>query len=91
MSAPTAPLLAEASTARTSVVVSVSQLLASLLGALLAVLIAVFEGEGPETDGFLAAYSAYLLFILFGSTLRIALVPLLGSTTIAYCYLSGIE
>jgi putative peptidoglycan lipid II flippase len=69
-----------ASTARSSVAVSVSFLLASGFSALLAILIAVIVGEGPETDGFLAAYSIYLTFILFGSTLRVALVPLLGST-----------
>ena len=75
------PLVAsEASTARSSVVVSISFLVSSLLGGLLALLIAVIVGEGNDTDGFLAAYSAYLTFILFGSTLRVALVPLLGST-----------
>ena len=74
------PLLAEASTARSSVVVATSLLLSSLLGGLLALLISVIVGEGPESDGFLAAYSVYLVFILFGSTLRIALVPLFGST-----------
>jgi peptidoglycan biosynthesis protein MviN/MurJ (putative lipid II flippase) len=68
------------STARSSVVVSVSFLLANVFGGVLALLIALIVGEGPETDGFLAAYSAYLTFLLFGSTLRIALVPLLGST-----------
>jgi len=40
----------------------------------------VIVGEGPQTDGFLAAYSAYLTFLLFGSTLRVALVPLFGAT-----------
>jgi peptidoglycan biosynthesis protein MviN/MurJ (putative lipid II flippase) len=75
------PLVArEASTARSSVVVSASFLLSSLLGGLLALLIGVIVGEGSDADGFLAAYSAYLTFILFGSTLRVALVPLLGST-----------
>jgi peptidoglycan biosynthesis protein MviN/MurJ (putative lipid II flippase) len=69
------------STARSSVVVSVSFLLANVFGGVLALLIALIVGEGPETDGFLAAYSAYLTFLLFGSTLRIALVPLLGATS----------
>jgi peptidoglycan biosynthesis protein MviN/MurJ (putative lipid II flippase) len=79
--APPPPLVAsEASTARSSVVVSISLLLSSVLGGLLALLIAVIVGEGDDTDGFLAAYSAYLTFILFGLTLRVALVPLLGST-----------
>jgi peptidoglycan biosynthesis protein MviN/MurJ (putative lipid II flippase) len=61
--------------------VSASFLLANIFGGVLALLIAVIIGEGPRTDGFLAAYSAYLTFILFGSTLRVALVPLLGSTS----------
>ena len=75
------PLVAaSASTARSSVVVSASFLLSSALAGLLALLIAVIVGESADTDGFLAAYSAYLTFILFGSTLRVALVPLLGST-----------
>jgi peptidoglycan biosynthesis protein MviN/MurJ (putative lipid II flippase) len=80
-SAPPALIAHEASTARSSVAVSASFLIANIFGGLLALLIAVIIGEGPETDGFLAAYSAYLTFILFGSTLRVALVPLLGSTS----------
>jgi peptidoglycan biosynthesis protein MviN/MurJ (putative lipid II flippase) len=68
-------------TARSSAAVAASFLLSNLLGGVLALLIAIIVGEGPETDGFLAAYSVYLTLILFGSTLRIALVPLLGSTT----------
>ncbi len=76
------PLVAhESSTARSSVVVSVSFLAANVFGGLLALLIAVIVGEGPQTDGFLAAYSAYLTFLLFGSTLRVALVPLFGATS----------
>ena len=71
---------AEASTARSSVVVSASVVLVSAFGGALAVLIALIAGEGPRTDGFLAAYAAYLTLILFGSTLRVALVPLLGPT-----------
>jgi O-antigen/teichoic acid export membrane protein len=79
--APPQPLIpAATSTARSSVVVSISFLLSAALGGLLALMIAVIVGEGDDTDGFLAAYSAYLTFILFGSTLRVALVPLLGST-----------
>jgi peptidoglycan biosynthesis protein MviN/MurJ (putative lipid II flippase) len=70
------------SAARSSVVVAASFLLSNLLGGVLALLIALIVGEGPRTDGFLAAYSVYLTLILFGSTLRIALVPLLGSTTV---------
>jgi peptidoglycan biosynthesis protein MviN/MurJ (putative lipid II flippase) len=39
----------------------------------------VIVGEGPDTDAFFAAYSIYLFFVVFGSTLRVAVVPLLGS------------
>lgn len=53
----------------------------AVLGGVLALMIAVIVGEGDEMDGFLAAYSVYLTFILFGSTMRVALVPLLGSTS----------
>jgi peptidoglycan biosynthesis protein MviN/MurJ (putative lipid II flippase) len=80
---PTPPDLlatAEASTARSSVVVSIGSLVSGVLGALLAFLIALIVGEGPETDGFLAAYAVYLALILFGTTLRVALVPILGPT-----------
>jgi peptidoglycan biosynthesis protein MviN/MurJ (putative lipid II flippase) len=78
---PPDPLVAAGtSTARSSVVVSIGFLFSGLLGALLAFLIAVIVGEGAETDGFLAAYVIYLAFVLFGSTLRVALVPLLGPT-----------
>lgn len=80
--APPAALVAvDASTARSSVVLSGSFLVSSLLGGLLAVLIALIVGEGADTDAFLAAYSVYLVFTLFGSTLRVALVPLLGPTS----------
>lgn len=40
--------------------------------------IALVVGVGPDTDAFFAAYSLYLFFALFGSTLRVALVPLMG-------------
>jgi peptidoglycan biosynthesis protein MviN/MurJ (putative lipid II flippase) len=39
----------------------------------------VIVGEGSDTDAFFAAYSIYLFFVVFGSTLRVAVVPLLGS------------
>ena len=38
-------------------------------------------GEGPDTDAFFAAYSIYLFFVVFGATLRVAAVPLLGSVS----------
>lgn len=71
----------DASTARSSVVVAATQLLASLLGGAFALLVAVLVGEGPKTDGFLAAYSAYLMFIMLGTTLRVSMVPQLGPTS----------
>lgn len=73
-------------TARSSAVVSGAQLIASLLGGVFALIVAVILGQGDETDGFLAAYSAYLLLILFGSTMRASLVPLLGPTADTAAY-----
>lgn len=67
--------------ARTSVIVSASQLVSALLGGLFALLVVVVLGESAEADGFLAAYSIYLLLIVFGLTLRVSLVPMLGSTS----------
>ncbi len=69
----------EANAARSSVAVAAGFLIGALLGGLLGLLIAVVVGEGAQTDSFLAAYSVYLIFTLFGSTLRIALVPMMGS------------
>ncbi|MBJ7348889.1 MAG: hypothetical protein JHC87_10010, partial [Thermoleophilaceae bacterium] len=65
-------------TARSSVMVAATSLVAAALGAVFAVLVTVVLGKGPSTDGFLAAYSAYTLFILFGTTLRTALIPQFG-------------
>ncbi|HEV2753879.1 MAG TPA: hypothetical protein VGV36_08615, partial [Solirubrobacteraceae bacterium] len=69
----------EANAARASVAVSGGFLVAALLGGILALLIALIVGEGPRTDGFFTAYSVFLFFSLFGSSLRVAVVPLLGS------------
>lgn len=70
-----------ANTARTSAVVAATQLIAALLGGVFALIIAVILGQGDQTDGFLAAYSAYLVLLLLGTTMRASLVPILGSTT----------
>src|SRR5437867_317440 len=59
--------------------VSVSTLLAGLLGAGQALLIAFIVGEGDKTDAFLAAYALYVVFAIFGASLRSSIVPLLGS------------
>jgi peptidoglycan biosynthesis protein MviN/MurJ (putative lipid II flippase) len=81
MTAATEPLVArDVNTARSSIVVSLSFLAANVFGGLLALLMAVIVGEGSDVDGFLAAYSAYLIFTLFGANLRVALVPVLGGT-----------
>lgn len=69
----------EANAGRSSVVVSLSFLLATALSGLLGILIGVVLGEGVETDAFLGAYSVYLVFLLFGANLRVALLPLLGA------------
>jgi peptidoglycan biosynthesis protein MviN/MurJ (putative lipid II flippase) len=65
--------------ARASAAVAVGSLLTALLGGALSILVAIIVGEGAKTDGFFAAYSIYLFFVLFGSTMRVSLVPLLGS------------
>jgi hypothetical protein len=39
----------------------------------------VIVGEGRDTDACFAVHSIYVFFIVFGSTLRTAVVPLLGS------------
>jgi O-antigen/teichoic acid export membrane protein len=73
------PLLAEGgSTARQSAVVAGSFLLGTALGGLLGLLIGIILGESAATDSLLAAYSLYLVFALFGSNVRVALVPLIG-------------
>ena len=64
---------------RSSVIVSLSFLLATALSGLLGILIGVVLGEGAATDAFLGAYSVYLVFLLFGANLRVALLPLLGT------------
>jgi peptidoglycan biosynthesis protein MviN/MurJ (putative lipid II flippase) len=74
------PLVApEANAARSALAVAVGSLMTSALGGLLALLIALIVGESADTDAFFAAYSVYLFFTLFGASLRVALVPLLGS------------
>lgn len=67
--------------ARTSVIVSASQLVTALFGGVFALLVVVVLGESAEADGFLAAYSVYLMLIVFGLTLRVSLVPMLGLNT----------
>jgi O-antigen/teichoic acid export membrane protein len=75
----TEPLLAEgSSTARQSAVVAASFLLGTALGGLLGLVIGIVLGESAATDSLLAAYSLYLVFALFGSNVRVALVPLIG-------------
>ncbi len=50
------------------------------MGGVFAILVSLIVGAGQRTDGFLAAYSAYTIFLLFGTTMRITLVPQFGST-----------
>ncbi|HEV2770901.1 MAG TPA: lipid II flippase MurJ [Solirubrobacteraceae bacterium] len=69
----------EANAARASIAVSAGYLVAALLGAIVALVIALIVGEGPRTDAFFTAYSIFLFFSLFGASLRVAVVPLLGS------------
>jgi peptidoglycan biosynthesis protein MviN/MurJ (putative lipid II flippase) len=55
----------------------VSLLAAALFGAGQALLLAFIEGEGSKTDAFLAAYALYVVFAIFGGSLRASVVPLL--------------
>jgi hypothetical protein len=78
--APPALVATDASSARSSLAVSLGFLLTSLLGGILNILVAIVVGEGADTDAFFGAYSVYLFFTLFGAGLRTSLVPLLGPT-----------
>ena len=71
-------LLPETSLSHSSVIVSASLLLAALLGAGQALLVVFIVGEGHATDAFLAGYSLYFVFAIFGGSLRASVVPLLG-------------
>ncbi len=76
---PTEPLLkSQASVSRGSIIVAVGLLATALLGALQALLIVLIVGEGDDTDAFLAAYSLYVVFALFGGSLRNSLAPMIG-------------
>ena len=68
-------------TARSSVVVSATTFLATAIGGGFAISITLILGAGADTDGFFAAYSAYTAFIVFGTTMRVALVPQLGDAS----------
>jgi peptidoglycan biosynthesis protein MviN/MurJ (putative lipid II flippase) len=72
-------LLAETSVSHSSAIVSASLLATALLGAGQALLLAFIVGEGSHTDAFLAAYALYIVFVIFGASLRSSVVPLLGS------------
>src|SRR4051794_13398960 len=77
---PATPLVASgANPARSSLAVSAGFLVNSLLGGALALLVGIVVGVGPDTDAYFAAYSIYLFFGLYGTGLRITLVPLLGA------------
>src|SRR6187455_338637 len=67
----------ETSLSHSSAIVSVSLLAAALFGAGQALLLALIEGEGSKTDAFLAAYALYVVFAIFGGSLRASVVPLL--------------
>jgi peptidoglycan biosynthesis protein MviN/MurJ (putative lipid II flippase) len=78
---PGRPLLrTETSLSHSSAIVSVSLLAAALLGAGQALLLVFIEGEGSKTDAFLAAYALYVVFAIFGGSLRASVVPLLRSS-----------
>ena len=45
------------------------------LSAVVGVVIAHEFGRGPETDGFFAAYSVFLVLVLVGTAMRVAVIP----------------
>jgi putative peptidoglycan lipid II flippase len=55
-------------------------LAAALFGAGQALLLTFIEGEGSKTDAFLAAYALYVVFAIFGGSLRASVVPLVDSS-----------
>jgi O-antigen/teichoic acid export membrane protein len=69
----------DANSVRSSIVISVTTLLATILGGAFALAVTWIVGAGAETDGFLAAYSAYTAFTIFGTSMRVALLPQLGT------------
>jgi peptidoglycan biosynthesis protein MviN/MurJ (putative lipid II flippase) len=69
----------ETSVSHSSVIVSAGLFLTALLGAGQALLLVFIVGEGNDTDAFLAAYSLYVVFAIFGGSLRASIVPLLGA------------
>ncbi|MGH2906450.1 MAG: hypothetical protein ACRDKI_06730 [Solirubrobacterales bacterium] len=79
---PAVPLVAPAAnTAHSSAVIALGGLLNSLLGGVFAFAVTAILGEGPSVDGFFAAFSIYTIFIIFGQTMRVALVPQLGPSS----------
>lgn len=64
---------------RASVAVSAGLVITALAAAAQAVLLVAILGEGERTDAFLAAYSIYLPAAVFASSLRVTVVPLIGS------------
>ena len=45
------------------------------LSAVIGIVIAREFGRGPETDGFFAAYSVFLVLVLVGTAMRVAVIP----------------
>lgn len=72
-------IASNANPARTSIVISATTLLATTLGGVFALAVTWIVGAGVETDGFLVAYSAYTAFTIFGTSMRVALVPQMGT------------
>jgi putative peptidoglycan lipid II flippase len=64
---------------RNSLVIAASSLATALFGALQALLIVLIAGKGASTDGFFVAYALYLPIALVGASLRVSVVPFLGS------------
>ncbi|MCP9486979.1 MAG: hypothetical protein MSC30_14085 [Gaiellaceae bacterium MAG52_C11] len=57
------------------VLTAVSLAVVTGLSAVVGVVIAREFGRGPETDGFFAAYSVFLVLVLVGTAMRVAVLP----------------
>lgn len=70
-----------ANTALGSVAIALSSLVAAGSSAIFAMILPALTDRTDEIDGFLVAYSAYAVFVIFGSSIRAALVPLFGPSS----------
>jgi putative peptidoglycan lipid II flippase len=63
------------STLASGALTAVSLAVVTGLSAVVGIVIAREFGRGPETDGFFAAYSVFLVLVLVGTAMRVAVLP----------------